>query len=268
MPNRILKESICTSEQINELSAFEEVVFYRLMVNADDYGRFDGRIPILRSRLFPLKDIRDQQIEEALRKLSTVDLVDLYEVGGKPIVSLTGWERHQTIRARKSKYPERMKELEGNRNQLKSIEINCEQMQTNVSKCSRNPIQSNPIRSRNTSAREDDNDDDLLAISDTMNAAFDAAEGIGLKGGKAIEQANKLAADYSAEWLLEAINRAAQAPQTAWCWRYIEGILRSWKQKGGIDTADKPQAQAAKKTVTEYIVVDGERVPWTHEVSL
>ena len=56
MPNRILKESICVSDDIDGLSWFEEVVFYRLLVNCDDYGRFDGRPAVLKNRLFPLKE--------------------------------------------------------------------------------------------------------------------------------------------------------------------------------------------------------------------
>lgn len=55
MPNRILKESICTSDTLDELTWMEEVFWYRLIVNCDDYGRFDARPAILRSRLFPLK---------------------------------------------------------------------------------------------------------------------------------------------------------------------------------------------------------------------
>ena len=43
MPNRILKESICRSEEIDSLSWFEEVLFYRLIVICDDFGRYDGR---------------------------------------------------------------------------------------------------------------------------------------------------------------------------------------------------------------------------------
>ena len=106
MPNRILKESICRSDQINELSLFEEVLFYRLMVNADDYGRFDGRISIIKNTLFPLKDgLRAEQIEKAIKNLSSQELVECYTVAGKPFVRLTGWDRHQAIRAKKSKYP-------------------------------------------------------------------------------------------------------------------------------------------------------------------
>ena len=38
MGNRILKESIRISRQIEALSYFEEVVFDRLITAADDYG--------------------------------------------------------------------------------------------------------------------------------------------------------------------------------------------------------------------------------------
>ena len=121
MPNRILKESICVSDQINQLSWFEEILFYRLMVNVDDYGRYDGRPAIIRSRLFPLKDVRDKQIEDALGALSSVELVEVYSVDGKPFVRLTGWDKHQTIRAKKSKYP--------------APDSGCENMKSFASKC-------------------------------------------------------------------------------------------------------------------------------------
>ena len=136
MPNRILKESICRSDQINSLSPFEEVLFYRLIVNADDYGRFDGRIAIIKSLLFPLKDsIRADQIEKAIKTLSSVELVDCYTVAGKPFIRLTGWDRHQSIRAKKSKYPspdEAEKHDEATCEHLKSSEIKCMQMKANV----------------------------------------------------------------------------------------------------------------------------------------
>lgn len=107
MPNRILKESICTNDQIDELSLFEEVFFYRLIVNADDYGRYDGRIPVLKARLFPLRGdkIKDSDIEKALVALVQTGLLERYRVKGRPYIRLTGWERNQQIRAKKSKHP-------------------------------------------------------------------------------------------------------------------------------------------------------------------
>ena len=135
MPNRILKESICTSDSIDQLSAFEETVFYRLIVNCDDFGRFDGRPKIIASKLFPLKDIRTNQIESALRALTSAELVILYEVDGKPFLQMKTWDRHQQIRAKKSKYPA---PESGN---ITSASI-CNQMISDDSTCPRNPIQS------------------------------------------------------------------------------------------------------------------------------
>ena len=260
MPNRILKESICTSDSLDQLSAFQEIFFYRLIVNCDDYGRMDARPKILATRLFPLKSVRAQDITAALQALSSVELVNLYTVGGKPFLQMKTWERHQQIRAKKSKYPAPEAEK-------KKPDINCNQMISDDSKCPSNPIQSNPIVI-DACAREDGGDDELLHISDTLNAAFDAAEGIGLKGGAAVERANRLAADYSAAWLLEAIRRASNAPKDAWSWRYIEGILRRWKQQGGIDSEKKPEQPAKPKTRRERYncVVNGKVVEYEREV--
>ena len=150
MPNRILKESICTSDNIDQLSAFEETVFYRLIVNCDDFGRFDGRPKIIASKLFPLKDIRTNQIESALRALTSAELVILYEVDGKPFLQMKTWDRHQQIRAKKSKYPT---PEDGN---ITSASI-CNQLISDDSKCPRNPIQSesesNPIERAQTAKR-------------------------------------------------------------------------------------------------------------------
>lgn len=105
MPNRIIKESICTSDTIEQLSWFEEVTFYRLIVSADDYGRMDARPAILKGRLFPLKDVTAKQVEAAVIRLSTVGIVKLYEVEGRPYLQLCTWANHQRIRKSKEKYP-------------------------------------------------------------------------------------------------------------------------------------------------------------------
>lgn len=135
MPNRIIKESICTSDNLDQLSAFQETMFYRLLVNCDDYGRMDARPKILAAKLFPLKDIRTSQIEEGLRALTSAELVIIYEVDGKPFLQMKTWERHQQIRAKKSKYPSHES---GN---IVS-DSTCKQMIAEDSKCPRNPIQS------------------------------------------------------------------------------------------------------------------------------
>lgn len=142
MPNRIIKESICTSDSISALTDFQETFFYRLIVNCDDYGRMDARPAILKARLYPLRErLTLKEIESALRALATVGCVEVYEVDGKPYLRLPSWEVHQQIRAKKSKYPEP---------ECESIyhESICNQMKSDDYKCPRNPIQSesNPNR--------------------------------------------------------------------------------------------------------------------------
>lgn len=105
MPNRIIKESVCASETLDGLSWFQEVFFYRLIVNCDDFGRFDARPAILKARLFPLKSLTDKQITDALNALSSVGIVDLYYVDGRPFLQIVTWSKHQQTRSSKSKFP-------------------------------------------------------------------------------------------------------------------------------------------------------------------
>lgn len=108
MPNRILKESITTSDTLDQLSPEEERFFCRLIVVADDYGRMDARATVLRARCFPLKlnQIRDSAVEKWLAALAAVDLVRLYEVDGVRYLEFTTWPDHQQVRAKRSKYPQ------------------------------------------------------------------------------------------------------------------------------------------------------------------
>lgn len=132
MPNRIIKESICYSDDIDQLTPFEETVFYRLIVNVDDYGRTDGRISLLKSRLFVTKKgITEKNIEDAILKLASVGLVRRYKVSGKPFLSFPKWELHQTVRNKRSKFPEPPKN-ESKSDELQAIENICTQLQADV----------------------------------------------------------------------------------------------------------------------------------------
>lgn len=146
MPNRILKESICRSEEIDSLSWLEEVLFYRLIVSCDDYGRYDARTKIIKGQCFPLKDITEKDIDKALNKLSAVGLVRVYEAQGRPTLQLVTWEQHQRIRNKKSKYPEYTPDCE----LLMSFDSKCCQTEASDNKCVRNPIQSESKSESNT----------------------------------------------------------------------------------------------------------------------
>jgi hypothetical protein len=126
MPNRIIKESICTSDTVDGMSWYEECFWHRLIVNCDDYGRFDARLSVLKSRLFPLKErMTLKDVSNALTRLAGIGCVKLYECDGRPYLYLPTWEVHQTIRAKKSKYP-------APDGQANASEIICKQMNADV----------------------------------------------------------------------------------------------------------------------------------------
>lgn len=106
MPDRMIRASICTSDTLNELSDFEERFWHRLIVNCDDFGRFDARPAILKGSLFPLADGKTKKdMADALNKLASVGLVELYTVDGKPFLHVVTWSKYQRSRATKSKFP-------------------------------------------------------------------------------------------------------------------------------------------------------------------
>lgn len=149
MPNRIIKESICVSDSIDSLSWFEEVLFYRLIVNCDDYGRFDGRAAVIKSRLFPLKDsVTVKAVSDAINKLASAELVTLYVFEGKPYLYLPTWDKHQQVRARRSKYPEPSSDLI-------SSDIICNQMISDVPVIQSKNESKNESESESKSAREE-----------------------------------------------------------------------------------------------------------------
>lgn len=144
MPNRIIKESICTSDSIDALTWMEEVFFYRLIVNCDDYGRCDARPAILKARLFPLKDITQKAITSCLDKLSSAGMVQLYEYDRKPYLQIVTWTAHQQVRNKRSRFPS----PDDEKAILQSIDIKINQSQANVPVIQSNP---NPIQSESES---------------------------------------------------------------------------------------------------------------------
>lgn len=144
MPNRIIKESIRESYSVNALSDNAEILFYRLITYADDYGLFKADPLLINSILFPLKKYKKDSIIKWINEIAKQDIIFFY-IGsdGKPYGKFSSWESHQNIRNHKPKYPfpkdcEKIyiiQELMSNCKQLNSIDINC----------ARNPIQSNPI---------------------------------------------------------------------------------------------------------------------------
>lgn len=187
MPNRLLKESICTSEDLEKLSTGAENLFYRLITKADDFGAYYGNASIVKGTCLPLKSdyITSAQVSAWIDEIAKAGLVYLYRAeDGRKYIQFVKWAKHQNVRAQIRKYPEfdiekyelpvdgavcyQFKADAINCEQSQADAINCKQSTANVSVIQSNPIQkeSNPKKiqkeSNPSTGRRDYEKDDLF----------------------------------------------------------------------------------------------------------
>lgn len=105
MADRIVRQAILTSDRVDALGAGPAEVFYRRLMNVvDDYGRYDGRISVIKAACYPLRlaQTREADISRWLAMCVKAGLIVLYEVEGKPYLELLNLGEP---RAKYSKYP-------------------------------------------------------------------------------------------------------------------------------------------------------------------
>ena len=84
MPNRIIKEDIRTSKDVNALTDFQFRVWTYLITYVDDYGRGSADAELLKGIVFPRrKNVTEKQIEDALSTLANTGMINLYEADGE-----------------------------------------------------------------------------------------------------------------------------------------------------------------------------------------
>ena len=104
MPNRYIREGLIDSDSVNALSDQAFNFYVRLLLKADDFGRFDGREIVLKSSLYPLKpEKRVSDISRWLAECEKSGLIVLYAVDGKKYIEILNF--NQQIRIKHSKYP-------------------------------------------------------------------------------------------------------------------------------------------------------------------
>ncbi len=238
MPNRIIKETICSSEEIDALTPEQEVFFYRLMVNCDDFGLLDARLKIIASKCYPLKAIDSKKIQTMLNALANVGLIKLYQVEGMPYLAIAKWSEHQQIRAKKPKYP--MPEMQ-NEIDCDASEIICNQAQANVPVIQSNPIQSesNPIQSIGA-VRAHVMPDDFFP--NETGTAYAKSKGLDL-----VTELNSFKNHHAAK---ATKFKDWQAGWRTWCDKAVS-FGRANKQAGGSTSAETPYQRSMRERVAE-----------------
>lgn len=105
MPTRYLKPGICDSKHIDSLSAEAECLYYRLLVNVDDFGRLDARPLIIKAKCYPLREkLKSSKVEKWLKELAVKGLAVVYICMDEPFLQMNKWDNKP--RASHSKFPE------------------------------------------------------------------------------------------------------------------------------------------------------------------
>lgn len=105
MPTRYLKPEIRDSETLDSLSPLAEVLFYRLLVSVDDFGRIDARPSYIKSVCFPVRDsFTAKDAEKYLMELNEKGVISLYVVNSRRYLQMSKWAN--IPRSKESKCPQ------------------------------------------------------------------------------------------------------------------------------------------------------------------
>lgn len=105
MPNRMISGDLARSRSLSNVSIEAELTFIHLISVADDHGRFDGRMTVLVSALYPTRPEVIKKLDGWLNELEREGLLVRYEVGGYPYLYLPTWNKYQRLRASRDKFP-------------------------------------------------------------------------------------------------------------------------------------------------------------------
>lgn len=104
MANRILRD-YTDSISVNELSEGAETFFVRLMMKADDFGKFHGNPKLLKANLYPLRDsVTEKKVMVWLDECVKNGLIVKYSVNNRDFVQINNFG--QRLRSMRSEYPD------------------------------------------------------------------------------------------------------------------------------------------------------------------
>jgi DnaD/phage-associated family protein len=225
-----------------QLTEAEECFFYRLLVQCDDFGRFDARPAVVRSRCYPLDPDRVSaaEVERRLQRLAEVGLLFMYAHEGKCYLQMATWDKHQHKRAKHSKYPA-------------PADI-CSHMQSHASTCEQMLAYAPEKReTRNESrSRSRDAENASTQPTATTNPFGEVVEawesnGFGIMPSLAADKLRAyLDADSMEPGLLAwAMEQAAEAGPDRCNYRYVSAILDRCRQER---ITTRQQAEAKERS--------------------
>jgi hypothetical protein len=133
MPNRVIKESIFSSPNLNRLNDSSECLFYRLLLITDDHGCFEATPDFIRGKCFSKKanNWGLKKIINSLVDLANNELIFLWTENEHLYGIFLTFKNHQRVRSlhnRKTPKPPRSLNVVSVNDFLRSFVVNCQQV--------------------------------------------------------------------------------------------------------------------------------------------
>jgi hypothetical protein len=230
--NRLLKNTTL-SEKVNMLSFQAEVLFYRLIMVADDWGGFFATPKIVKANCFPLKTdtIRDADIARWIDEIEKAGVIVVYTVADKDYLRIVDFG--QRLRTKRSKYPEPPTDLLTIDSNVRTNDGELQQSAADCSNVSLKYEEKYEEKREENSGRAPE-----LSMSNLFRKPFiptedQVKEAFVLRGGT-IEQAEKFFNKHQATgWFIQG------SPITSYT-SLIPGFISAWKGRdGGSNSGEK-----------------------------
>jgi len=222
MPNRILRPWL-DSEAVNTLTDAEEVFFIRLIMAADDFGRFYGTPQLLKSYLYPLKDKRTADMPRLVAACEKAGMIASYEVSGRRYIQILKFK--QQVRTAESKFPEPPPEIlarcetskkRGAKAKQMQSECVADDMQMNIT-CEADETQTQSNCTRNT---ETETKTDIKMVSELHSSTITPEPGKPGSPGRRNAEKTHLFFDYEGDSRIHGVT-----PELLAYWREMYPAL-------------------------------------------
>lgn len=95
---RSIKPELFKDQKLQRRTRDERLTFIGIFSHADDDGRIEGDVALLRAVIFPCDgDVSNKKFDGWLSNLADHGFIRRYEVAGEPFIDLPKWKQHQRV---------------------------------------------------------------------------------------------------------------------------------------------------------------------------
>ena len=237
--------NLLSDPRLNALSPFQETLYWRLrsFLACSGAEETSAEPSSVKSSLYPLKrDLRESQVQSALTALTLAGMIAVYpDDTGHPYLRLIGAGSPTSHGG----------DIGGDGHHHRRLMTTVSQPFNPNGESTEN-VPSNLLPSNRTDEAAEKGYAELLGVTDrdvaeTMERRntieFEARQSGLPINARSMQLAESWAMEYTLDWLVKAIQQAAM---TAPNWRYVQGILRDWKQRGSCEDLPPDQRKQRK----------------------